>query len=204
MKGRCIIVGAGNFSGLPFSPNDDDLIIAADGGYDSLCRCGTRCDLLIGDLDSIESEPEGVEILRHPVKKDETDMHLCYLEGSARGYSDFLIFGGTGGREDHTYANYCLLLYIVEHGGNATLFSDTGTVYMVKNGSITLTGEKEKHLSVFPFGSAAHGVSVRGAEYECENITLTPDFPLAVSNRFLDTPATVSVDNGTLLIMVEE
>ena len=42
-----------------------------------------------------------------------------------------------------------------------------------------------------------------GAEYECEDITLTPSFPLAASNRFLSTDVKISVKDGTLLVMKE-
>ncbi|MBR2432244.1 MAG: thiamine diphosphokinase, partial [Clostridia bacterium] len=76
----CYIVGAGEFYG-EFTPDSDDLVIAADGGYDSLLNRGIRPDVLIGDLDSIKEMPNGIELIRHPVKKDETDMHLAYLEG---------------------------------------------------------------------------------------------------------------------------
>ena len=69
--------------------------------------------------------------------------------------------------------------------------------------SITISGEPMKHLSVFPFGCEAHGVSILGAEYECEDITLTPSFPLAASNRFLSTDVKISVKDGTLLVMKE-
>ena len=199
---KCYIVGAGDFNHTP-TPDDSDLVIAADGGYDHLVAHGIRCDILIGDLDSIKDTPGGVEILKFPVQKDETDMHLSYLEGARRGYTDFSILGGTGGREDHTFANYCLLLYITEAGHKATLLSDTGEVQVIKNSEITLSGEEMKHLSIFPFGSAAHGVSVRGAEYECEGITLTPSFPLAVSNRFVGKEVSVKVEDGALLIIKE-
>ena len=118
----CYIVGAGDFT-RDFSPDRDDLVICADGGYDALLSRGTRCDLLVGDLDSVKSVPLGVEIIRHKVEKDETDMHLCYLEGRKRGYKNFVILGGTGGRDDHTFANYSLLYYIRKDGGRAELFS---------------------------------------------------------------------------------
>ena len=198
----CYIVGAGDFS-RPFVPNECDLVIAADGGYDSLKRFGIRCDLLIGDLGSINETPCGVETLRHPTKKDETDMHLSYLEGVKRGYTSFVILGGTGGREDHTFANYSLLLYIANRGHKAHLLSDTGDVFMLKSGETVISGEYHKHLSLFPFGGEARGVSVKGAEYECENITLTPEFPLAVSNRFVGNEVKISVKDGALLVMKE-
>ena len=92
--GICYIVGAGDFP-YGFSPKDDDLVIAADGGYDHLKKNGIRCDLLIGDLDSISASADGVQTKRFPIRKDETDMHLAYLEGKARGYKEFHIYGGT-------------------------------------------------------------------------------------------------------------
>ena len=76
----CYIIGAGNCSVKP-KPSEGDLVIAADGGYDTLYNFGMKPDLLVGDLDSIDAVPRGVEIIRHPIKKDETDMHLAYLEG---------------------------------------------------------------------------------------------------------------------------
>lgn len=199
----CYIVGAGDFN-TPFTPGECDLVIAADGGYDSLGKFGIRCDLLIGDLDSISEVPTGVEILRHPVKKDETDMMLAYLEGAERGYTDFCILGATGGREDHTFANYCLLLYMAERGHRGCILSDTGTTLLVKNGEITVKGESGKHFSAFAFGKEAVGVTIRGLEYECEGVTLSPEFPLAVSNRFIGGEGCVSVKDGALLVMIEK
>ena len=180
--GICYIVGAGDFT-THFTPTDSDLVIAADGGYDSLTKAGIRCDLLIGDLDSITEVPTGVKIIRYPVKKDETDMMLAYLEGARRGYTDFEIHGATGGRQDHTFANYCLLLYMSERGHRGAILCDTGATLLLKNGSIEVAGKCGKHFSAFAFGGEAVGVTIRGLEYECEDITLTPEFPLAVSNQ---------------------
>ena len=201
--GICYIVGAGDFT-TRFTPSADDFVIAADGGYDSLKKHGIRCDLLIGDLDSITAVPSGLEIIRHPIKKDETDMMLAYLEGAERGYTVFEIHGATGGRADHTFANYCLLLYIVEHGHRASILSDTGITMMLKNECVEVSGELGKHFSAFAFGAEAKGVTIRGLEYECEGITLTPSFALAVSNRFIGKPGTVEVKSGALLIMIEK
>ena len=200
--GICYIVGAGDFN-TPFSPSENDLVIAADGGFDHLKKFGIRCDLLLGDLDSISEAPGNIKTLKFPVRKDETDAYLAYREGAKRGYREFHIYGGTGGREDHTFANYCLLLYIKEAGGCDFLISDKARVSVIKNETVTLSGRAGKHLSLFPFGSDADKVTVRGAEYECENVRLKTNFPLAVSNIFKDSPVDIEVKSGALLIMEE-
>lgn len=64
--GRCIIVGAGDFFGMPFPVADDDYVIAADAGYDNLKALGIRPDLLVGDFDSMHIE--GVKGTTGPVK----------------------------------------------------------------------------------------------------------------------------------------
>ena len=57
--GICYLVGAGDFVGS-FKPGCDDLVIAADGGYDSLITSGIRCDVLVGDLDSIKEKASAI------------------------------------------------------------------------------------------------------------------------------------------------
>lgn len=199
----CYIIGASKCTRLP-CPDESDLVIAADGGYDTLKKAGIRCDLLIGDLDSIEATHADVETIRHPKMKDETDMHLSYLEGARRGYSNFVIYGATGGRADHTFANYSLLLYIRNRGHKASIICDTGAVYLIKNESITISGHAGKYFSVFPFGSDAFGVSIRGGKYSADSAILTCEFPLGVSNEFLGQAVTVKVEQGSLLIIAED
>ena len=85
----CHIVGAGELYSLP-KIETGDLVIAADGGYDSLARQGIRPDVLIGDFDSIKTDlPSDVETKRFPIRKDETDMFIAYREGVSRNYTDF-------------------------------------------------------------------------------------------------------------------
>ena len=200
--GVCYIVGAGFFSGMP-TPRENDLVIAADGGYDSLISHGITPELLIGDCDSISTLPDGIKLLRFPVEKDDTDSFLAYREGRERGYTEFHIYGGTGGREDHTIANLSLLLYAAKEGCVAHLYGENNTSTVIFSSSASFTLPKDKHLSVFAFGGIANGVTIRGAYYETDNVTLTPEFPLGASNLSLGNEITVSVTDGALLIMCE-
>ena len=168
-------------------------------------KAGIKPDVLIGDFDSLDDLPNdlSVEIIRHPVEKDETDMYLAYRIGASRGCLEFHLYGGVGGREDHTFANYSLLSYVRNRGGRAELFSKYGKSYIIKDESISLCGECGKTLSVFAFGGDARGVSIEGLYYEAKDVTLTCDFPLGVSNHFTKGEAKISVSDGSLLIIEE-
>ena len=201
--GVCYLVGAGDFHGQIIR-DETDTIIAADGGYDNLTRHGYVPDVLIGDFDSIESNmPVGIRTVRHPKEKDETDMFLAYAEGVRLGYSEFVMLGATGGRLDHTYANISLLLYAKERGHNVTVMDASGIILCLKNEAISLAGNPGATLSVFAIGGEARGVSIKNARYETESATLSPAFPLGVSNEFLDEPARISVEDGALLVIAE-
>lgn len=199
----CHIIGASRFNTKP-KVEPGDLLIAADGGYDTLLKFGLTPDILVGDFDSIQSLPKEIESVRFPEKKDETDSYLAYLEGKQRGYDSFKIYGGTGGRADHTFANYCLLAKIRDDGGRAELIGNSELVFAIKNESIEISGKAGDYFSVFAFGGDAHGVCIRNAEYEVENVTISPNFPLGVSNKFKSTPAAIEVEDGFLLIMAEK
>ena len=202
MSKVCYIVGAGEFYG-DIAKRDGDVVIAADGGYDALVRRGIECDLLIGDMDSIESAPSGVDILRVPVEKDETDTYLCYLEGVRRGFDSFVIIGGVGGREDHTFANYSLLIGAIREGKRVKLVSEHFDIFAISNEKFEIEGHKSHALSVFAFDSNATGVTIKGCKYEASGATLTPSFPLGVSNLVTSDEAYVSVERGVLLLMLE-
>ena len=199
----CYLVGAGDFN-ENIELYEDDLLIAVDGGYDSLIAAGYVPDVLIGDLDSVKSEiAEEVRVIRYPKEKDETDMFLAYRIGVRCEYTDFVILGGTGGRLDHTYANLSLLLYAKDHGHNITMMDKNAMTFCIKNESIRIAGAEGAYLSVFAMSGPAYGVTIKGAKYEVENASLTPSFPLGVSNEFTDTDAYISVRDGSLIIIAE-
>ena len=201
---KCVIIGAGELFG-DVKLDTGDYLIAADGGLDHIKSLGLTPDVIIGDFDSVSNAremPEGIEVIRHPVEKDETDSYLAYRLGYERGFREFHIFGGTGGREDHTFANYCLLLKAKNEGCNAFLYGKDQISTVIKNEKMRIFGNPGASFSVFALGAIASGVTVKGAKYEAEKVTLTPDFPLGVSNSFTDSGyADIGVECGALLVM---
>ena len=200
----CYLVGAGEVSALP-TLSQDDLLIAVDGGLHACTAQGLSPSLLVGDLDSFGDAPlPNIPICRFPVKKDETDTYLAYLEGVKRGYSHFEIYGGLGGRADHTIANLQLLRRIAGEGRSAALVGKDTRMLAFSNCTTTLKTRAGQSLGVFALSEICEGVSIAGAAYELENGTLKNDFPLGVSNTALGERVTLSVKKGILLAVLSD
>ena len=199
MQGICYIIGAYHGEDAVILPSSADYVIAADGGYKALDALGVQANLVVGDFDSLGYVPEGVEILQHPVRKDDTDTLLAIRLGLERGYRNFVITGALGGRLDHTFANLQALLFLRDHGARGVLYGDGFAATAVTNGSITIQGKGT--LSVFTMDAKAEGVTLRDVSFSVEQVPLTNSFPIGVSNEFMGKPATISVEQGTLLIM---
>ena len=166
---------------------------------------GLSPQILVGDLDSFGDAPlPNIPVCRFPVKKDETDTYLAYLEGVKRGYKHFEIYGGLGGRADHTIANLQLLRRIAGEGNTAALVGTDARMVAFADREITLQTHIGQPLGVFALSEVCEGVSIRGAEYNLENGILRNDFPLGVSNTAKENEVKISVKKGTLLCVLSK
>jgi thiamine pyrophosphokinase len=197
---KCIIFCAGEFTELIGTIGADDIVIAADGGLAHLENLPIVPDVILGDFDSLGYVPEGAEV--YPVEKDDTDSMLAIKKGLQMGCDTFYIYGALEGKRiDHTMANFQALQYLSQRGCRAYLIGRRQIATAITNTSLELPPYFIDYLSVFCMGADATGVTIRGAQYELENATLTSGFPLGVSNRFIQKKVTVSVENGTLLLI---
>ena len=196
----CMIFCAGGFEELAEPIRPGDFLLAADGGFVHLQKLGLTPDGVLGDFDSLGYVPDNAKIF--PVEKDDTDAMLVVRQGLELGYSRFVIYGGLDGpRLDHTVANFQTLQFLADHGARGYLAGNTYMATVIKNGSVEFSEKAEGILSVFCMGADAAGVTIRGLQYELENGVLSAGFPLGVSNHFIGKKATVSVENGSLLLL---
>lgn len=202
----CFIFGASPEKVAPIKAQRGDLVIAADGGYDKLKALGIKPDLLLGDFDSIEAgaAETDAEQLRYPVEKDDTDMLLAVKTGFERGYEVFVIYGGVGGRLDHTLANVQTLAYIARRGGRGYLMGNGFVITALYNDELLLSASKRGNISVFAHGGDARGVTLEGLKYPLKNAVLSCDVPLGVSNSFTGVPSRVSVEDGVVIVYWQE
>lgn len=196
----CYVVGAGETQGFDFVPGEDDYVIAVDGGYRYLEQAGMRIDLVVGDFDSLQYRPQHPRVLVLNPEKNDTDMRSAILEGVRGGYDIFHIYGGTGGRMDHTIANIQLLAELSRDGRQGFLFGGDYVLTALTDGALTFPGETKGYVSVFSHSDQAIGVSLSGLKYRLEGAVLQNTYPLGVSNEFTGAESMISVEKGTLLI----
>ena len=204
MEPVCYIVGACPPGELCFAPGRPALVIAADQGLRHLEAAGIAPDLIVGDFDSLGTVPAGPNVIRHPVEKDDTDMMLAVKTGLEQGCRTFVLYGGVGGRLDHTYANLQTLAYLSDHGARGYLLGEGFAATAWRDGTLAFPAGLAGPVSVFCPGEKAEGVTIEGLYYPLENAVLTSGFPLGVSNQFTGVSARVSVRKGTLLAMWRE
>jgi thiamine pyrophosphokinase len=206
-------VGAGTNDTTPRAASRDDLIIAADGGVDFLTECGITPDFVIGDFDSVAAPPlANSHTISLPTQKDDTDMTSAVKLGWEKGYRHFHIYGGLGGRLDHTLANIQLLAAIAEHGGIGFLYSRDSIVTALAHSRLTFSApaaqpgnhtEKEM-VSVFAHTDTADAVTIDGFKYEVRGAQLRNTTPLGVSNEFVSGEVaphpSIAVGDGILTV----
>lgn len=200
MEKLCVIFGAGEVYSPRKRFNKDDIIIAADGGYAAAIDAGLEPNVVIGDFDSGEAPTAAAHVIKLNRDKDDTDMLAAVKLGLRRGYKTFVLYGGTGGRPDHTYANIATLAYLNAFDARGFLVYKDAVATVINNSSITLPKSAHGTVSVFAYGGKASGVTYKNLSYILEDTELSPDFPLGVSNATTDSPAKISVKDGSLLI----
>lgn len=197
-KGKCIIIGAGDFtvSEIPDYDEQTDTVIAVDGG---LFYCGLlnmEPDIIIGDFDSVdenllqaislieENYPD--KVLRLKPQKDDTDMLVALKWGLAQGFRSFHIYAGLGGRLEHSIANIQCLLYLAREGAEGCLFEGDGCIFVMAadNEIKRFQPSMEGYLSLFSLERESI-VTIENMKYPLTHHTVTNDYPIGISNEFL-------------------
>lgn len=200
-KTICYIIGAGEHFYPPEKAKPGDIIIAADGGYEYLKTLNIRPDLTVGDFDSLGYIPDECSLEILPAEKDLTDTAAAIEIGWSKGYRKFFIYGGTGGRIDHTMSNIQCIADIARRGGEAYLFGSDSVITAVHNSSISFTSEAKGFVSVFSHSDLSLDVNESGLKYSLSNAVLKNTEPLGVSNEFTGKESCISVRDGTLIIV---
>ncbi|HSM44507.1 MAG TPA: thiamine diphosphokinase [Acidimicrobiia bacterium] len=183
-----------------------DLIVAADSGYDLALRAGYAVDVLVGDMDSIQTEviPGHVIVERHPPDKDATDLELAIARLLVERPVRVVVVGGAGGRVDHEIATAQLLCSERWDAiDEIDWVTDRGWAHVVKGRRI-IHGDPGAVISLIPVGGPAGGVYTKGLRWDLADATMPPGTTWGVSNEFTGPVADIRIGSGCLLAVVPE
>jgi thiamine pyrophosphokinase len=184
-----------------------EFVVAADSGLEHALALGVEVDVVVGDLDSVDTTAlsravaAGATVEAHPAEKDATDLELALEAAVARGATTIRVLGAHGGRVDHYLANVLLLA--------SPRFASVGIDARLGDAHVTvvrdradLVGVPGAVCSLLPIGGSAVGVTTHDLRYPLHRETLEPGSTRGVSNEFLSVHAAVTLEAGVLLAVV--
>lgn len=190
--------------GVTEMPEAGDLTIAADSGWRNAQKLGVVPELLAGDFDSLGEPdvPAGVEIVRVPTEKDDTDTQLAVRLALERGADEIVLIAGLSGRIDHTLSTLAILEDLRARRVRAILTNGHNRVRFLRAGSLLIPKDPNfRYLSLLAVTERVSGVTVDGCKYPLRNATLTRRNQYAVSNEILGNAALIAVRRGSVCVV---
>jgi thiamine pyrophosphokinase len=186
-----------------------DLVLAADGGARYLAEIGVTPGAVVGDFDSLDVagvrrlEAAGVELVRHPVRKDFTDGESAVEEALRRGASEVVLAGGTGAL-DHTLGHLAILRRLSARGVLASLVAPGLSVIVLTGpAGVGLCAPVRTRVSLVSLAGDAV-VTLQGLDYPLDHGVLPADACLGIGNSVCcSAGATVTVHAGVAALLVE-
>ncbi|MEI7591605.1 MAG: thiamine diphosphokinase [Actinomycetes bacterium] len=182
-------------------------VIAADSGLLQAVAFGCNVDLVVGDMDSVPPESledakrSGAIVDRHPAAKDSTDFELALDAAIDRKPKRIVIVGGNGGRIDHFFAGVLALTRDELRGIEVTAHVGKARLHVVRD-SIVVEGQPGTLVTLLAIRGEVGGIRTTGLLYPLRDESLFPGSTRGVSNEMIGASATISVDHGTLLVLV--
>ena len=191
---RCLIITGGTiqseFAIKYIKERAWNYVVCADAGMRFCHSAGILPDLILGDFDSVDEEsyeyfqkvcPERME--RFPTHKDETDTELALLRAIDAGADAITMIGATGTRLDHVMGNIQMLKLALDRKVSCQIVDAHNRIRMLDKFAELKKSEQ--------FGFA----------YEVEDFTLVSGIARGVSNELEAETATISCEDGILLVI---
>ncbi|MCF7800765.1 MAG: thiamine diphosphokinase [Candidatus Marinimicrobia bacterium] len=183
---------------LQFHAAKADQVIAADGGAMACLNARITPDLIIGDLDSVNTDtiPESWHVERDK-SQETTDFEkaLGAISSSSKAISQLIILGGLGGRVDHELTNLHIAARLDPAWNIELEGADARIVRVVTRISLDLPVNATLSLVPWP---QAFVRKTSGLQWNLTNTRLSPTSQLGQSNRVSQPPVTIELNDGML------
>ncbi|QCJ42017.1 thiamine diphosphokinase [Bacillus sp. S3] len=184
--------------------------VGVDRGVFHLLTRNIIPEIAFGDFDSVSPEEllfiesQVSELKRYNPEKDETDMELALNWALAQKPSIVRLFGATGGRLDHLFANVHLLLNPLKekHPADVYLIDRHNIVFLKEPGSYFIEKMKsKKYVSFVPLTLDVSGITLNGFKFPLKNQHISLGSTLCISNELINDYGTFSFSEGILIVI---
>jgi len=179
--------------------------ICADGAAAACLEYDLRPDVIIGDFDSIDSgviaRLSDAELIHDP-DQETTDSEKAIQFAIDQGYRRICLLGALGKRMDHGLYNLGLLWKYHQQLDDLIMVADDEQVFLI-SGHTSLSAAPGSRISLLPLFGPVENVNTQGLQYPIRNKRLAMGRFASVSNRFLQSTASISIGSGSLLVVME-
>jgi thiamine pyrophosphokinase len=201
---------------LTYLPNlhdyngSDCIWIGVDRGVFTLLSMGITPMYAFGDFDSVSKEElEVVEteiqhLHKYVPEKDETDLELALQWSMKQSANEINIFGATGGRLDHFFANVQLLsqAFTTIKNCEISIIDHKNIIFLRGSGTYTLPKlDNKKYISFLPFTPTVEKLTLQGFKYSLLDRNISIGSTLCISNELISNYGTYSFSDGILIVV---
>ena len=188
-----------------------ELVIAADSGLHTAQKLGLMTDVVIGDMDSVdtnalaEAELHGAKIIRHARDKNFTDTHAALLYAAEHGAQKIIVVTAGGGRLDHQLGVIAAMFDPLLKQLQINALWDNSEIFALQ-GSATceFTAEVGDMVGLQSFSATTTGISTTGLRWKLDSESLLSHETRGVSNEATENHIIVSVSSGQLLVIHQQ
>lgn len=178
-------------------------IIACDGASDFLKSCGLIPNVIIGDLDSVNSQTlkyfsRRKVTIRKVVDQNKNDLEKAILFALSKKFNVINIVGFGGKRLDHTLNNLSILKKFYRKA--KIKIYDNGFVGEIIGKSAEFECKVGDIISLIPLPKAV-GVTTTGLKYPLKNGTLEFGVREGALNEAVEKNVTVKIKQGVLFVL---
>ncbi|MDZ5474385.1 thiamine diphosphokinase [Bacillus sp. 31A1R] len=184
--------------------------VGVDRGVFTLIQKGIIPQYAFGDFDSVSSEELAVireqvgDLQKFSPEKDETDMELAINWALQQEPTLIQLFGATGGRLDHLFANVQLLLKPILQNINTEMeiIDNKNTIYIRSAGEHSIQKMNDrKYISFVPVSGAISRLTLVGFKYPLKDCHIPLGSTLCISNELINDYGTFSFTEGILMVI---
>ena len=178
-----------------------DIFIAADGGGNRSRELGTTPDVVIGDLDSFESQPgDDFEVI-FQAEQQTNDLEKALRLARNKKATHIQVLGATGYRLDQSLKNLSVLKQFTPHFDQLVIEDNYGKLFLLppRFASGLPIGSQ---VSLFPLSGKVEGIKTSGLKYPLNDESLENGVRDGSSNEVVGNPVEISHRKGDLLIFI--